>query len=72
VKHYYALVSADGSIVRVTPPLAVAPANVDHYVWQQVPDDAPAHNPDTHEMHSPEFVMQGHRVVRRFQIRRKP
>jgi hypothetical protein len=73
-KHCYALVNADGGIQRVTEPLEVAPGNIDGYVWQQVFDDAPgvpAHNAHLFERHSPRFEMDGHRVVRRFSIRRK-
>jgi hypothetical protein len=70
-KHCYALVNADGAIVRTTEPLEMAPAPVNFHVWQQVPDDTPAFNPQLHERHSPKFVMRGHRVHREFQIRRK-
>jgi hypothetical protein len=75
--HCYALVSAAGEILRTTEPLELPPApvvgadNVLVGVWQQCPDDAPAHNPDLHETHSPRFVLRGHRVLREFQIRRK-
>jgi hypothetical protein len=73
-KHCYALVSADGGIVRTTGPLEIAPGNIDGYVWHQCYDDAPgvpAHSAHLFELHSPVFVMDGHRVVRRFQVRRK-
>jgi hypothetical protein len=74
-KHCYALLDADGAILRTTEPLEEPPAPVERYgvwlIWQQCPDDAPAHNPETHEMHSPTFRMIGHRVHRVFQIRRK-
>jgi hypothetical protein len=73
--HCYALLDANGNILRVTEPLDTAPPPVIQngatMIWQQVPDDAPAHNPDLHECHSPRFVMRGHRVHREFQIRRK-
>jgi hypothetical protein len=74
-KHCYALLSAEGAILRTTEPLEQAPAPVAVHgrvqIWQQVPDDAPAHNPELHELHSPKFVMRGHRVLREFQIRRE-
>ena len=74
-RHCYCLVDADGTILRVTEPLEKAPPPEERYgvrmIWQQVPDDAPAHNPDLHECHSPKFVLRGHRVHREFQIRRK-
>ena len=73
-KHTYALVSADGSILQTTEPREVAPAPVNFCVWQQCPDDSPgvpAHNAHLFERHSPRFEMDGHRVVRRFSIRRK-
>ena len=70
-KHCYALLDADGTILRTTEPREMAPAPVEFHVWQQVVDDAPAHNPDLHECHSPKFVLRGHRVHREFQIRRK-
>ena len=70
-KHCYALLDADGTILRTTEPRELAPAPVEFHVWQQVVDDAPAHNPDLHERHSPKFVLRGHRVHREFQIRRK-
>ena len=70
-KHCYALLDAHGNILRTTGPFEQAPAPVEFHVWQQVVDDAPAHNPDLHETHSPKFVMRGHRVHREFQIRRK-
>jgi hypothetical protein len=70
-KHHYALVSSDGSILRTTEPLDTAPAHVNNCVWQQVYETGPAHNPDIHEAHSHKFEWDGHRVVRRFQIRRK-
>jgi hypothetical protein len=69
--HCYALLSASGDILQVAEPREIAPANVAFCIWQQVIDDAPAHNPDLHETHSPKFVMRGHRVHREFQIRRK-
>jgi hypothetical protein len=70
-KHVYALVSADGSILQTTEPRDTAPAHVNFCVWQQVPEDAPVHNPELHETHSPEFRMVGHRVHRIWKIRRK-
>jgi hypothetical protein len=80
-KHCYALVSAAGEIMRTTGPLEQAPGpvigagNVQMGVWQQVYDTGPGipahHNPDDYEQHSHRFVMQGHRVVREFQIRRR-
>ena len=70
-KYYYALVSTDGSILSTTEPRDTAPAPVEFHIWQQVVDDAPAHNPDLHECHSPKFVLRGHRVHREFQIRWK-
>jgi len=70
-RHCYALLDADGNILRTTEPLERAPAPVEFHVWQQVVDDAPAHNPDLHECRSPKFVLRGHRVHREFQIRRK-
>jgi hypothetical protein len=74
-KHCYALLDADGNILRTTEPLEQPPAPVERYgvqlIWQQCPDDAPAHNPDLHELHSPTFVLRGHRVHREFKIRRK-
>jgi hypothetical protein len=70
-KHCYALVNADGAIVQTTEPREGAPAPVNFHVWQQCPQDSPAHNPDTHEMHSPRFVWDGTRVHQRFEIRRK-
>ena len=69
--HCYAMLDADGNILRTTEPRDTAPAPVEFHIWQQVVDDAPAHNPDLHETHSPRFVMRGHRVHREFQIRRK-
>jgi hypothetical protein len=71
MKKIYARVTADYSIAEVTEPRATAPGHVNHCVWQEVVDDAPAHNPDLHERHSPRFVWDGHRVHRRFEIRRK-
>jgi hypothetical protein len=74
-KHCYALVDADGNILRTTEPRASSPAPEERYgvrlIWQQCPDDAPAYNPNTHEVHSPTFRMVGHRVHRIFEIRRK-
>jgi len=70
-KHCYALLDANGTILRTTEPLERAPAPAEFHVWQQVVDDAPAHNPDLHETHSPKFVLRGHRGHREFQIRRK-
>jgi hypothetical protein len=66
----YALVSADNAILR-TVEQDQAPAHVNHCIWQEVFDTGPAHNPDLHERHSHQFEWDGHRVVRRFQIRRK-
>jgi hypothetical protein len=69
----YALVSADNAILR-TVEQDQAPAHVNFCVWQEVPDDhaaIPAHNAHMFELHSPRFEWDGHRVVRRFQIRRK-
>ena len=73
-RHCYALVSAYGDIVRTTEPLEKAPAPVNFHVWQQCPDDhaaIPPHCAHLFELHSPTFRMQGHRVIREFQIRRK-
>jgi hypothetical protein len=70
-KHIYARVTADCSIAEVTEPRATAPGHVNGCVWQQVYDTGPAHNPDLHERHSYKIEWDGHRVVRRFQIRRK-
>jgi len=73
-KHCYALLDADGTILRTTSPRDTAPApvilNGATMIWQQVVDDAPAH-PAYHEVHSPTFRMIGHRVHRVFQTRPK-
>jgi hypothetical protein len=70
MKKIYARVGADWSIGEVVE-RATAPGHVNGCVWQEVVDDAPAHNPDSHERHSPRFVWDGMRVHRRFEIRRK-
>ena len=72
-KHCYALVNpCDNSIMRTTPPLETPPPNGPPLIWQQVADDSPAHNPETHERHSPRIVMRNDgRAYREFQIRRK-
>jgi hypothetical protein len=70
-KHCYALLNANGDILQTTEERETAPPNVAFCIWQQCYDTAPAHNPDLHERHSPTFRMDGHRVVREFQIRRK-
>jgi hypothetical protein len=70
-KHIYARVGADGSILETTEPRETAPAHVNFCVWQQVYDTGPAHDPNLHERHSYKIEWDGHRVIRRFQIRRK-